>query len=117
MNPPNLGQGRLLATAFEQQRLPISVQIVIDWRTQGYIGRVKDQKKCGACWAFTTVPTIEFLYNRRYGKKRDFSEQHLVDCSGAYYNYGCSGGWFESSYYFVMLHGVLLESQYPYTAS
>ena len=38
----------------------------------------------------------------------------MVDCTGAYFNYGCNGGWLENTYYFVTLHGIAQESEYPY---
>jgi len=51
-----------------------------DWRTSGYVTPVKDQGKCGSCWAFSAIAAMEHL-NRFWNKELvDFSEQQLVDC-------------------------------------
>ena len=42
--------------------------------------------------------------------------QQLVDCSGDYYNEGCSGGWYFWAYDYLKTHSLMKESDYPYTA-
>ena len=37
-----------------------------------------------------------------------------MDCTKAYNNHGCLGGWMENAFFFVMLHGITEESNYPY---
>lgn len=52
------------------------------------MGPVKDQKDCGACYAFAATGLIEYLYRIR--KKRVIlSEQEIVDCD--VFAYGCVG--------------------------
>merc|ERR1712179_356807 len=65
------------------------------------------------------------LHNALYGE--DFtlavnemsglSEQEIVDCSGRYGNYGCRGGWYQSSWRYLRdAGGDESENGYPYTA-
>ncbi|XP_072945394.1 cathepsin O-like [Epargyreus clarus] len=67
--------------------LPLSV----DWRTKGVIGPVHDQGICGACWAFSTVGTMEAMASIATGKLQSLSVQEAIDCAGLG-NSGCGGG-------------------------
>jgi C1A family cysteine protease len=64
-----------------------------DWRTQGAVTPVKDQKGCGSCWAFAGVGAVEsfnFIKNKKFTV---LSEQNAVDCAGSKYgSFGCNGG-------------------------
>jgi len=37
-----------------------------------------------------------------------------VDCSGAFSNYGCNGGFIESSFDYIETSSLMLEEDYPY---
>jgi C1A family cysteine protease len=87
---------------------------VIDWEAVGKVARVKDQGGCGSCYAFSAVGAMETLHANQEGKLIEFSEQELVDCSYEYGNQGCSGGWMDSCYNYVIDHGIAGEDDYVY---
>jgi len=64
-----------------------------DWTQTGYVGRVYDQGKCLAGWAFATADSLGMalsIVNQQAYKKNDVSAQYLIDCD--VYNYGCTRG-------------------------
>jgi cathepsin H len=92
----------------------------VDWRVE--IEKtapwpVKSQGHCGSCWTFSTVGSMESHYILKHAMAKNLSEQQLVDCAGAFNNFGCNGGL--PSQAFEYLHyagGHDTESTYPYTA-
>ena len=83
-----------------------------DWRAQGAVTPIKNQKACGSCWAFSTVATVESQYFLKYKKIMDFSEQNLVDCDTK--SFGCSGGYISTAFDYARIYGLSLEAKYPY---
>ena len=77
-----------------------------DWRDDGVINPVKDQGRCGSCWAFSTAAGVESHFAIQYGKLYSLSEQQLVDCSTAYDNAGCNGGLATQGYDYVKSYGL-----------
>ena len=88
----------------------------LDWRTKGAVTPVKDQGRCGSCWAFSTTGNLEGLYFLNKNQLLSFSEQMLVDCSFPFGNDGCDGGLPTQAIDFVVSGGIQTEADYPYLA-
>ena len=59
----------------------------VDLFTAGHTGQIKDQGRCGSCWAFTANTTLEGTISKKKTiEKGEFeppihiSEQQLIDC-------------------------------------
>lgn len=87
------------------------VPLVLDWTN--HVSRVKNQGRCGSCWAFSVTGAMESLISIHHGKKIPLSEQNLVDCDTV--NHGCRGGLMHLA--FDHIHssgGIATEKDYPY---
>ncbi|CAB3372719.1 Hypothetical predicted protein [Cloeon dipterum] len=93
-----------------------TLPMVVDWRKMGILTPIKNQKTCGACWAFSTIETIEAMQALQKGKSVMLSVQQGVDCA-TNGNIGCAGGdtcrfleWMNASKV-----ALVTENQYPFT--
>jgi C1A family cysteine protease len=89
----------------------------IDWRDKGAVTPIKNQGECGSCWAFSATGSLEALNYITSGKLISFSEQQLVECSGAFGNFGCGGGLMDFAFNYTAVYGIESESNYPYKGS
>ncbi|XP_068659383.1 vanillin synthase, chloroplastic-like [Aristolochia californica] len=86
-----------------------------DWREDAIVSPVKDQGHCGSCWTFSSTGALEAAYTQATGKAISLSEQQLVDCAGAFNNFGCSGGLPSQAFEYIKYNGGLdTEQSYPY---
>jgi len=92
----------------------------VDWRQQGVITGVRDQGRCGSCWAFAATSAMA-----SYAKINDMSHdllelspQHIVSCTPNPLKCGGTGGCMGSieplAYTYASLFGVVTEQDYPY---
>jgi len=89
---------------------------VVDWREKGIVNKVKDQKQCGSCWAFSAVGNIESINAIVNGNLVSLSEQQIVDCDVDSDDEGCNGGWMHSAMdYVIDQGGIQSDKDYPYT--
>lgn len=88
----------------------------LDLRNNGIVTAVKDQGKCGCCWAFSASASIEGAYAKKYGTLLSFSEQQILSCTGG--NDSCNGGVMHDAYKYIQGNGGLsLMSNYAYTGA
>lgn len=88
----------------------------VDWRTKGAVTRVKDQGRCGSCWAFSATEAIE-SYAKLSGKYSltELSPQQINSCDRN--DGGCNGGNTETAFrYVASCGGIQTEADYPYTS-
>ncbi|KAI3440004.1 uncharacterized protein J3R85_004155 [Psidium guajava] len=92
-----------------------AIPAALDWRTKKAVTPVKDQGRCGSCWAFSAVAAVEGITMLKKGKLVSLSEQELVDCDVNGDDSGCVGGYMDSAFEFIKSKGGLTtEENYPY---
>ena len=90
-------------------------KMTYNWNTTGLLSAVKNQGRCGSCWAFSSTSALEtFMRINGYYITR-LSEQELVDCSKD--NFGCEGGFMHLAFdYIRKSNGLVSHDKYPYYA-
>jgi C1A family cysteine protease len=107
---------------FKEKKKIQSLPSYFDWRDkdgENWMTPVKDQGRCGSCWAFSAVGAVEPLYKiniNNSGYNPDLSEQYLVsDCCE--WCGDCDGGWHSTALRYVRDYGITDEGCFPYQAS
>lgn len=89
----------------------------MDWRKEGFVTPVYNQKDCGSCYAFSIASVLQAQIFRETNKLIPLSSQQIVDCSTSTGNYGCGGGSLRNTLkYLDKSGGLMAYSDYPYIA-
>jgi len=104
---------RWLETAEEEidvRAIPASV----DLRNASCMPAVKNQGRCGSCWAFAAITPLEYKNCKKTGKMTLLSEQQLTSCS----KQACEGGFYTTAWdYIKSAGGIMSSASFPYTAT
>jgi len=85
-----------------------------DWRSIGAVLIIRDQGRCGACYAFSAVSAAESHWGIQRGMMYALSEQELIDCSASEGNQGCVGGQPDNALRYMIKNGISKHVTYPY---
>ena len=101
-----------------QIKVSASLPASFDWRNvPGIVNPIKNQARCGSCWAFSATGTLESAYALKNGFLPNLSEQNLVDCT--YTTDGCDGGWYTTAWDYIKdknKNAINTQTVYPYTS-
>jgi len=77
---------------------------------------VRDQGKCGSCWAVSASEVLSDRFCIFSKKATDviLSPENLVECDLA--NHGCQGGMLNTAWDFMVRNGLVSEACMPYTS-
>lgn len=98
----------------------------LDYVAQGATVAVKNQGKCGSCWAHATTAVVEARMKLDTGNITSLSEQYLLDCDSARVCKGCCGGLPERALQWLAGdsgglpgegQGIAGEAAYPYASA
>jgi len=108
-------QQHIIPTLDQIQTLDIDLPSSVDWRDKGVVTPIKNQQQCGSCWAFSAVGSMEGQHALKTGKLISLSESQIVDCDVNGSDAGCSGGFMDGAFKYVISQGGIdTEDSYPY---
>jgi cathepsin B len=84
------------------------------WPVCTSISEIRDQGKCGSCWAFGAVEALSDRFCVATGKNVRLSAEDLTSCQGGATGDGCRGGYPSSAWSYMRGTGVVTEECYPY---
>ena len=100
-----------------EKRDAVELPKSIDWSYT--MSEPEHQRKCGSCWAFSAISSVESAYYRVTGLRKKFSYQELVDCvfEEKRWGNGCKGASINTGFIWVTRKKRLASRQdYKYVA-
>lgn len=96
-----------------------ALQSSVNWYTSGAAQPSVDGLGCNSAYASAAVGAVEGAYKIAHGTLYMGSVQEIVDCTGAFGNYGCSGGDPYNTLGYLQVYGVSsgASGYYEYTGS
>ncbi|XP_057432672.1 ervatamin-B-like [Lotus japonicus] len=91
-----------------------SLPLEVDWRREGALTSIKNQKICGSCWAFSSITAVEAAHYIATHSLLTLSPQELVDYD--FESDGCEHGSVGDALNYIQRFGVGLDAHYPYIA-
>ncbi len=87
----------------------------VDWVEEGIVTSVKDQGRCGCCWAISVVGSIEGAVAIQNDFLQSLSFQQYISCDKR--NYGCNGGSlvYALAYNILDVEGIATSNAYAFT--
>lgn len=85
-----------------------------NWLKEGKVTPVKDQGKCGDCYAFGALSSFESALAIKHNKHIIVSEKEIIDCSEKYGNDGCKGGHMDQTFKYIIHKSISTIEDYPY---
>merc|ERR1719447_1216076 len=79
-----------------------------DSRTRGCTGRLRNQGRCGGCWAFGAAETFTENYCHSEKYIVEMSDQDLISCDRT--SFGCRGGGLTQTWRWIQSRGITTES-------
>lgn len=101
---------------FEPFDGPLTFKVLTEknWLKEGKVTPVKDQGKCGDCYAFGALSSFESALAIKHNKHIIVSEKEIIDCSAKYGNDGCKGGHMDQTFRYVINKQIADIADYPY---
>jgi cathepsin B len=80
------------------------------------IHQIRDQQRCGSCWAFAASEVLSDRFCIASSGKVDqiLSPQDMVSCDKN--DFGCNGGYLDKSWNYLAETGIVTDECYPYTS-
>jgi len=110
---PVLSTTSLLGAGYEK---------AVDWRVKGVVTPVRNQNKCGSCWAFSIAQQMESAHAIDTGMLLNLTQQQILSCDkncvGGVGDCGCDGGDVVTGCEYVQkVGGLATLDNYPDTSS
>lgn len=93
--------------------IPDSFDATVHWK--GLVHPIRDQQRCGSCWAFSAAEVLGDRVAIATGKASPvLSPEDLVSCDTK--DMGCQGGRLNTAWSYLKNTGVVTDSCFPYSA-